>query len=109
LSTALRRSGPIPWASSSSRSRGARPAPLADAGGPWDWQRELLDKLGRKLREGHDLGKLVPILMARASGHGIGKSTLVGWVILRRLGDPLARSRPWPIRASSSPPTLPRS
>jgi hypothetical protein len=55
---------------------------LADASGPWEWQRELLDELGRKLREGHDLGKLVPILMARASGHGIGKSTLVGWVIL---------------------------
>jgi hypothetical protein len=55
---------------------------LAAAGGPWGWQRELLDELGRKLRQGHDLGKLVPILMARASGHGIGKSTLVGWVIL---------------------------
>jgi hypothetical protein len=26
---------------------------LADASGPWDWQRELLDELGRKLREGH--------------------------------------------------------
>ena len=55
---------------------------LANATGPRDWQRELLAELGRRLREGHQLGNLLPILMARASGHGVGKSTVAAWVIL---------------------------
>jgi hypothetical protein len=55
---------------------------LADATGPRDWQRELLAELGRRLRDGHELGHLLPILMARASGHGVGKSTFAAWVIL---------------------------
>jgi hypothetical protein len=55
---------------------------LADSSGPRDWQRELLAELGRRLREGHQLAKLLPILMARASGHGVGKSAIAAWVIL---------------------------
>jgi hypothetical protein len=55
---------------------------LANAIGPRDWQRELLAELGRRLREGHEVGHLLPILMARASGHGVGKSTVAAWVIL---------------------------
>jgi hypothetical protein len=55
---------------------------LADADGPRRWQRELLGELGRRLREGHGAGDLLPILMARASGHGVGKSTVAAWVIL---------------------------
>jgi hypothetical protein len=55
---------------------------LANSIGPRDWQRELLAELGRRLREGYQLGKLVPILMARASGHGVGKSTVAAWVNL---------------------------
>jgi hypothetical protein len=55
---------------------------LAAATGPRDWQRELLSELGRRLREGHEVGNLLPILMARASGHGIGKSTVATWVTL---------------------------
>jgi hypothetical protein len=55
---------------------------LADAPGPRDWQRALLAELGRRLREGAEIGDLSPILMARASGHGIGKSTVAAWVIL---------------------------
>ena len=55
---------------------------LANSIGPRDWQRELLAELGQRLREGYQLGKLLPILMARASGHGIGKSTVAAWVIL---------------------------
>jgi hypothetical protein len=43
---------------------------LANSIGPRDWQRELLAELGRRLREGHQLANLLPILMARASGHG---------------------------------------
>jgi hypothetical protein len=55
---------------------------LANSTGPRDWQRELLAELGRRLREGYQLGNLLPILIARASGHGIGKSTVAAWVIL---------------------------
>ena len=82
---------------------------LAGATGPRQWQHDLLDELGRKLREGHQLGKLLPILMARASGHGIGKSTLVAWVILWALStmadgrvvvtantDTQLRTKTWP-------------
>ncbi len=50
--------------------------------GPRQWQRELLEDIRRKLKEGHDLGQLLPLLFARASGHGIGKSTVVSWIIL---------------------------
>jgi hypothetical protein len=55
---------------------------LANSTGLRDWQRELLAELGRRLREGHEVGDLLPILMARASGHGVGKSTVAAWVIL---------------------------
>src|ERR1700751_6433457 len=55
---------------------------LACAMGPRDWQRDLLEDLGRRLREGYELSKQLPILMARASGHGVGKSTVAAWVIL---------------------------
>jgi hypothetical protein len=55
---------------------------LADATGPRVWQSALLAELGRRLRAGYDIGDLVPILMARASGHGVGKSTVAAWVIL---------------------------
>jgi hypothetical protein len=54
---------------------------LGGASGPREWQRKLLKELGRRLREGHDLGFLLPILMARASGHGVGKSTIAAWVL----------------------------
>jgi hypothetical protein len=56
--------------------------PLADATGPRQWQRELLAELGLRLRQGYQIGGLVPILMARASGHGVGKSAVAAWVIL---------------------------
>ncbi len=54
---------------------------LADAAGPRDWQQKLLMELGRRLREGHELGQQLPILMARASGHGVGKTTVAAWVL----------------------------
>ena len=55
---------------------------LADASGPREWQAKLLDELGRRLGEGHRLGSLLPILMARASGHGIGRSTVAAWALI---------------------------
>jgi hypothetical protein len=49
-----------------------------------DWQVEVLESIGARLREGADLEKAVPeaILEAVASGHGVGKSALVSWIIL---------------------------
>jgi hypothetical protein len=64
----------FPWAEAGTE--------LADASGPRDWQRQLLAELGRRLCEGHEIANLLPILMARASGHGVGKSTVAAWVIL---------------------------
>ena len=82
---------------------------LANSIGPRDWQRELLAELGQRLREGYQLGKLLPILMARASGHGVGKSTVAAWIILWGLStlsntravvtantDGQLRSKTWP-------------
>jgi hypothetical protein len=54
---------------------------LAAASGPRAWQCALLAELGRRLREGRQLGLLLPALMARASGHGVGKSTVAAWVL----------------------------
>ena len=51
--------------------------------GPKKWQRDFLELLGEKLRESDDPQVVqTAIQMAIASGHGIGKSALVAWVIL---------------------------
>lgn len=54
-----------------------------------DWQVDVLDGLGKRLRDGSIKGmsgvwKYVgeAIRIARRSGHGIGKSALVAWIIL---------------------------
>lgn len=44
--------------------------------GPRKWQEEFLEKIGDQLRSGKKV-----IREAIASGHGIGKSTIVGWLI----------------------------
>ncbi len=49
--------------------------------GPEDWQRDILLEIGRKLKEGK-LTLEEAIRVAVASGHGIGKSALVAWIIL---------------------------
>ena len=82
---------------------------LAEATGPREWQARLLHQLGRRLREGHQLGHILPILMARASGHGVGKSTVAAWVLHWGLStmpdarvvvtantDTQLRTKPWP-------------
>lgn len=45
--------------------------------GPEEWQRDVLEELGRGLVTADEA-----IRIARCSGHGIGKSALVAWVIL---------------------------
>jgi hypothetical protein len=58
-------------------------SPLADEKGPEEWQREVLIKLGNGLVD-RRLGaaESEAVRVAIASGHGIGKSALVAWIIL---------------------------
>ena len=48
--------------------------------GPDKWQREQLNRIGDKLKAGGDMGAVVR--EAIASGHGVGKSAEVAWLIL---------------------------
>ncbi len=59
------------------------PGELAGFKGPDTWQRIFLEDLGREVRaRGFDgIRAVAPIRMATASGHGIGKSTLVAWIV----------------------------
>ena len=50
---------------------------LAEVAGPRKWQGQILDVIGLHLRE----NRFIPLLLAVASGHGIGKSALVGMII----------------------------
>lgn len=53
------------------------PGELANARGPEPWQRELLEDLGKGI-----IDLQTAIRLATTSGHGIGKSALVSWLIL---------------------------
>ncbi len=57
---------------------------LAAFDGPDEWQRDWLADLGHMVRQrGFDGSTpVLPVQMATASGHGVGKSALVAWVIL---------------------------
>ena len=63
---------------------GEKGTPLADKTGPRTWQSEALNHIKERLEAGHDAGVVVSeaIQMAYASGHGIGKSALVSWIVL---------------------------
>src|SRR4029450_13289024 len=56
--------------------------PLEEYDGPDEWQRELLEDIGREVRKrGFDgLNAVLPIRQAISSGHGIGKSTASAWI-----------------------------
>jgi hypothetical protein len=54
---------------------------LAEFDGPDEWQRETLDTIGNQLKQGA-ISVQEAIQIAVASGHGIGKSALVAWIIL---------------------------
>ena len=64
----------FPWGKKGTR--------LADETGPDDWQIEVLDELGKAVREGMDVADALPVLLAVASGHGIGKTALISWIII---------------------------
>jgi hypothetical protein len=57
---------------------------LAGHHGPDEWQKKFLTELGEEVRKRGFNGftPVPPINMARASGHGIGKSTLAAWITL---------------------------
>jgi hypothetical protein len=59
------------------------PGALEDYDGPDAWQAEVLAEIGAEVRkrrfDGHT--PVSPIRMATASGHGIGKSALVAWLV----------------------------
>lgn len=59
---------------------GVEGGPLEEHEGPDDWQREDLQELGRRVRQSVLEGG--SIQFARSSGHGIGKSAFVSWIIL---------------------------
>jgi hypothetical protein len=54
---------------------------LAGETGPEPWQREVLQKLGEGLQQ-RDKTSAEAVRQAIASGHGVGKSALVAWIIL---------------------------
>ncbi|WP_425404465.1 terminase [Hwanghaeella sp.] len=54
---------------------------LRSHAGPDDWQRDVLSDLTDALRSGGPRRR-EPIRLAIASGHGVGKSALVSWLIL---------------------------
>jgi hypothetical protein len=55
---------------------------LEGIAGPCDWQLRVLEYIRDELARGYALGPTITgaIKIARASGHGIGKSTLVAWI-----------------------------
>jgi len=57
------------------------PGPLEDHDGPDIWQTKTLNKIEAAIRRGVPLGDPA-IRLAIASGHGIGKTALVSWLIL---------------------------
>jgi hypothetical protein len=58
----------FPWAEGS----------LDGHGGPDTWQKEVLDHIGRCVCESSSVG----VRAAVASGHGVGKTALIAWLIL---------------------------
>jgi hypothetical protein len=53
---------------------------LHDQDGPDEWQAEVLEEIGRRVREGASDQEAIRIGVG--SGHGVGKSALVAWIIL---------------------------
>jgi hypothetical protein len=66
--------GAYPW---------GEPGPLQDHAGPDEWQRDFLLELGKEIRKRKFDGvkPVAPIRVTVSSGHGIGKSVLVAWLV----------------------------
>ena len=66
-------------ATRSMRSRGARRTELHDSAGPRQWQGEAFDEIGAHLQ--NPATRHQPLLICRASGHGIGKSARISMLV----------------------------
>lgn len=55
---------------------------LENEDGPDEWQREQLISISEALKKGPLEGVYMPVREATASGHGIGKSALVCWLVM---------------------------
>jgi len=55
---------------------------LSAHSGPRQWQREVLEEIGAKLRANAEIGVWDAVQEAVASGHGVGKSALVAMLIM---------------------------
>lgn len=64
----------FPWGKAGTR--------LAKQSGPDEWQIEFLEDFGEALQKGIDVADALPLMFAVASGHGIGKTALIAWIIL---------------------------
>jgi hypothetical protein len=49
---------------------------------PEEWQREVLEHIGNQLQENTCLDRWKAVMVAVASGNGIGKSALLAWIVL---------------------------
>lgn len=83
------------------------PGDLADKEGPREWQAEALHEIGAHLRNPETRHR--PLRLGVASGHGVGKSALVSWlvtwamatmpdckVIVTANTEPQLRTKTWP-------------
>ena len=59
---------------------------------PEKWQREVLEHIGKTLQENARLDRWKAVMVAVASGNGIGKSGLLSWIILWGLSHSKTRS-----------------
>lgn len=64
----------FPWGRAGSR--------LAKQTGPDTWQVEVLTAIGESVKRGLSVTNALPGLFAVCSGHGIGKTALISWIIL---------------------------
>lgn len=64
---------------------GVEGGPLADEDGPDEWQRDQLRSVSKGFLKGHLTGDWTAVREATASGHGIGKSCLVAWLVIASL------------------------
>jgi hypothetical protein len=55
---------------------------LTGSTGPRAWQQDILSEIGAQLKAQPPGGPTMPVRVAVASGHGVGKSALVAWLIL---------------------------
>ena len=59
------------------------PGPLKDYSGPDKWQAEMLRGIGEEVKRNKFDGvkAVAPVRRAAASGHGVGKTTVVAWLV----------------------------